>query len=68
MGLVHVVSGVGCDLLMGASGGIGVAVESLQAGEEGTCADVKRGGIIGRGGVGSELTEGVDDGVRGLHG
>jgi hypothetical protein len=29
VGLVHVMSGIGCDLFMGASGGIGFAVEGL---------------------------------------
>jgi hypothetical protein len=29
VGLVHVVSGIGCDLFMGASGGIGIAIEGF---------------------------------------
>jgi hypothetical protein len=67
VGLVHVVSCVGRDLLVSASGGIGVSIESFQAGEESTGANMNRSWIIGRGGLGSEFTEGVDDTVWRLH-
>jgi hypothetical protein len=42
VGLVHVVSCVCRDLLVSPSGGIGVAIESFQAGEESTGANMNR--------------------------
>jgi len=63
VGLVHVVSGVGCDLFMSASVGVGIAIESLQAGEESACANMNRSGVIVRGGLGSEFVKGIDDAV-----
>jgi hypothetical protein len=69
VGLIHVMSGIGRNLFMGASGGIGIAIESFQASEEGACAYVDRCRVIVRGGVGSELAEGEDDllSLWGLH-
>ena len=61
VGLVHVVSGIGRNLFMGASCGIGIAIESFQASEEGACADMDRRRVVVRGGVGSELAKGEDD-------
>jgi hypothetical protein len=67
VGLVHVVSGVGSNLFVGASGSIGIAIEGLETGEEGACADVYRGWVViwGGGGAvvvgGGELAEGEDD-------
>ena len=40
VGLVHVLSGIGSNLFVGAGGGIGIAVEGFQTSEEGTCADM----------------------------
>jgi hypothetical protein len=65
VGLIHVVSGIGGDLLMSARGGVGIAIEGFQAGEEGACADMNGRGVVVRGGGGGgELAEGVDDLVR----
>jgi len=61
VGLVHVVSGIGRNLFMGTSGGIGIAIEGFQASKERACADMDRCRVIIRGGVGSELAEGEDD-------
>ena len=67
VGLIHVVSGIGGGLLMGASGGIGIAIESFQTGEECACTDVDRGGVVIGGGAGGELTEGMNDLLWRLH-
>ena len=40
VGLVHVLSGIGSNLFVGAGGGIGIAVEGFQTSEEGACADM----------------------------
>jgi len=62
VGLIHVVSGIGGDLLMSTRGGVGIAIEGFQAGEEGACANMNGRGIVVWGGSGSgELAEGVDD-------
>lgn len=61
VGLVHVVSGIGRNLFMGASGCIGIAIESFQASEERACANMDRCRVIVRGGAGGELAEGEDD-------
>jgi hypothetical protein len=69
VGLVHVVSGIGGSLFMGAGGGVGIAIEGFQTGKEGACADVDGCGVVVRGGgIGRQVTEGVDDLLRGgLH-
>lgn len=69
VGLVHVMSGIGSNLFVGASGGIGIAIEGLETGEEGACADVDRGWVVVRGCHvvivgGGELAEGEDDLLR----
>ena len=62
VGLVHVVSGIGGSLFMGAGGGVGIAIEGFQTGKEGACADVYGCRVIVRGGgIGRKVTEGVDD-------
>jgi len=40
VGLVHVLSGIGSNLFVGAGGGIGIAVEGFQTSEEGACVDM----------------------------
>jgi hypothetical protein len=69
VGLVHVVSGIGRNLFMGASSSIGIAIKSFQASEECACAYVDRCRVIVRGGVGSKLAESEDNllSLWGLH-
>lgn len=53
---------------MDAGGVVGGSVERLEAADEGHCADVDGGGVMGERGGGDELPEGVDELIRRGHG